>query len=112
MSFECFGNMDIDDVYSSGPDNYNDIRGRTIHLSNPSSRSNSMSVTEDLVNYAGKMERCNDDLNDDEFQESIDSSQLSYTTYKSQGKQSNRMADLSTNAGPQHVDNIENVYNN
>jgi len=51
-------------------------------------------------------------LDEDEVQEPIDSSQLSYATQKSQDNKSSRVADLSTNIGPQHVNNMKHAHSN
>jgi len=57
MSFAYFGNMDIDDVHDSGPDNFDDVRELTIHLSKPPPSTDEMLIMEGSVNYAGKIER-------------------------------------------------------
>jgi len=112
MSFAYFENMDVDNVHNSGSDNFNDVRGLTIHPSKPPPSIDEMFITEGSVDYARKMKRQNNDLDEDEVQEPIDSSQLSYTTQKSQGNKSSKVADLSTNTRPQHVNNVEHVCSN
>ena len=112
MSFAHFGNIDIDDVHDGGLDNFDDVRRLTIYLSKPPSSTDKMSVIEGSVDYTGKMERQNNNLDEDEVQEPIDSSQLSYVTQKSQDNKSSRVANLSTNIESQHVNNVEHTHNN
>ena len=112
MSFAHFGNMDIDDVHDGGLDNFDDVRGLTIYLSKPPSSTDKMSVIEGSVDYTGKMERQNNNLDEDKVQEPIDSSQLSYVTQKSQDNKSSGVANLSTNIESQHVNNVEHTHNN
>ena len=112
MSFAHFGNMDIDDVHDGGLDNFDDVRGLTIHPSKPPSNTDKMSVMEGSVDYTRKMERQNNNLDEDKVQEPIDSSQLSYVTQKSQDNKSSRVANLSTNIESQHVNNVEHTHNN
>ena len=57
MSFAYFGNIDVYDVHDGGPDNFDDVRGLTIHLSKPSPSVDEMSVMEGSVDYTRKMER-------------------------------------------------------
>ena len=83
MSFAHFGNMDIDDVHDGGLDNFDDVRGLTIYPSKPPSNTDKMSIMEGSVDYTRKMERQNNNLDEDKVQEPIDSSQLSYVTQKS-----------------------------
>ena len=51
-------------------------------------------------------------MDENKVQEPIDSSQLSYTTQKSQGNKNSEAANLSTNTEPQCVNNMEHAHSN
>ena len=112
MSFACFENINIDDVHDGGLDNYDDVRGLTIHLSKPPPSLDEISITEDSVDYTGKIERQNNNLDENEVQEPIDSSQLFYATQKSQDNKNSGAADLSINTEPQCANNTKHACSN
>ena len=112
MSFTCFENINIDDVHDGGLDNYDDVRGLTIHPSKPPPSLDEISITEDSVDYTGKIERQNNNLDENEVQEPIDSSQLFYATQKSQDNKNSGAADLSINTEPQCANNTKHACSN
>ena len=108
MSFAKIDNMDVDDIYGGNLDNYNSMRGLTIFPANLLPSLDIMSVTEGLVNYAGKMER-NNDINE-EIVELVNRSQLSYAMNNKETLNI-RVAAIPINMIPPHVINIEPICN-
>ena len=87
--------MNIDDIFDSNADNYNDVRGCTITSNKPSSKTVLMSLSKALVDYATRIEHLNDFSENKEKRESIDSSQLSYVILEEQGNQVSKAANSS-----------------
>jgi len=109
MSIARFGNMNVDDVHEGSLDNFDNVRGLTKCPANNSSL-DIMFITNSLVDYAEHMERNNDFVH--KVIEPVDSFQLSYITNNNQEIQSSRAAKLSTNMGPQHINNEELSHSN
>ena len=108
MSFAKIDNMDVDDIYGGNLDNYDSVRGLTIFPANLLPSLDIMSVTEGLVNYAGKMER-NNDINE-EIVELVNRSQLSYAMNDKETL-SSKIAAILINMIPPHVINVEPICN-
>ena len=77
--------MDIDNIFGSNADNYDDVRGHTMTSNKLSSKTVSISSSKALVDYATKMEHLNDFSENKETRELVNSSQLSYTVLEKQG---------------------------
>ena len=87
------------------PDNYNEVRGRTVSPQPYSSRVSSMSSTKSLVNYYERME-CNNNLNNDiKMNNDSEGPGLSYETVQEQAICVSIVADLSNNTLNKHVTN-------
>jgi len=109
MSIAQFGNMDVHDVHKGSPDNFDNVRELTKRSAN-SSNLDIMSVTNGLVDYDEHMERNNNFVH--KVVKPVNSSQLSYITNNNQKIQSSRVAELSTNMEPQHINNEELFHSN
>jgi len=72
--------MNINNIFCSNADNYDDVRGHTMTSYKPSSRTVSMFLSKASVDYATRIEHLNNFSENKETREPIDSSQLSYAT--------------------------------
>ena len=66
--------MNIDDIFGSNANNYDNVRGYTMTSNKPSSRTVSMFSSKVSVNYTTKMEYLNDFSKNKEIRKSINSS--------------------------------------
>ena len=72
MNLKSSGDMEIDDFHGSSINNCNDVREQMMSSNKLSSRMVSMSSSKASVDYATRIERLNNFLNNEEVKEPID----------------------------------------
>ena len=97
VAFSNYTGMDI--FSGTTPDNYDEVRGRPLSTNVNISRDSSMSSARSSVAYHEKMERNNDMVIDDDFNDS--SPALSYGDKQERAIRVSKAADLQNNTRPQ-----------
>jgi len=72
MNLKSSEDMEIDDFHGSSINNYNDVREKMMSSNKLSSKMVSMSSSKASVDYATRIERLNNFLNNEEVREPID----------------------------------------
>ena len=97
--------MEIDDFHGSSINNCNDVREQMMSSNKLSSRMVSMSSSKASVDYATRIERLNNFLNNEEVKEPIDNLQLFHMAIGGQDNQVSKVANSSSSREQQHVFN-------
>ena len=103
--------MEIDNIFGSNANNYNDVRSHTITSNKPSFRTVSKSSSKALVNYATRIEHLNDFPENEEIRKPVNSSQLLYAILEEQDNQVSKAADSSSTIKQQCVSNKNPALN-
>ena len=109
-------NAEMDIFVGFAPDNYNEMRGRTLLTKEQTSRDSSMSLTKSSIVYHKRME-CNNAMNVDIDMDN-NSPALSYETFQEKASQVSDTADPQTNmmsqCGNSNISNLnpQHVLNN
>jgi len=115
MSPNNVSNMEVDsfdDIFTKACDNCDEVRGRSLVLSAHHSRTLSLSSSDCDEDYATRVQKESDRMDEDNPVATSDSLQLEYATPKSQENQVSKAADPNNNSRQQHVVNIVPALNN
>jgi len=115
MSPNNVSNMEVnsfDDIFTKACDNCDEVRGCSLVLNAHCPRTPSLSSSDCNEDYAMRVQKESNRMDEDNLVTTSDSSQLKYMTLKSQENQVSKAADLYNNSRQQHVVNAVSALNN
>lgn len=101
----------FDTLFEKISDNYDEVRGHSLALSTHSPRTSSMSSSDCKEEYAVRVKRISDRIDENKPVTSSDSIQLKYATSKSQNSLVSKVANNTSSTCQQHVSNVDLTLN-
>ena len=115
MSSNNISNMEVnsfEDIFAKACDNCDEVRGCSLVLNAHCLRTPSLSLSDCDEDYATRVQKESNRMDEDNSVTTSNSPQLKYVTSKSQENQVSKAADLYNNSRKQHVVNAAFALNN